>query len=320
LLALALALAACGLSRPEVASVGDRDVADVDLGRAVALQRALAELRGAPCGQSVAGESEGSACNRVALSGELLWLAVVGYANAHAIAPADAEVEQAVGQLETQVGRDALDEALGSRDLTRRDLFELGRRILTIRRVRTSVAEARVGDARLRALYEQRALEFTVVQADHILVKTEAEARDVYDRVKNASEEEFVALARKVSIEPGAKQRGGELGSAAASGYVPEFAKAAAALRPGQVSRPVQTQLGWHVIYLVDKEVTPFQEAKGGLIEPLADREFSGWLEARARELGVEVNPLYGRFEPTTFSVSPVRSTDPDADTGRAPS
>jgi hypothetical protein len=68
------------------------------------------------------------------------------------------------------------------------------------------------------------------------------------------------------------------------------------------------------VIYLVDKEVQPFAEAKAGLLEPLADDEFMVWLKDRAKQLGVEVNPRYGRFRPETFSVSAVRSTDPEGD------
>jgi hypothetical protein len=95
---------------------------------------------------------------------------------------------------------------------------------------------------------------------------------------------------------------------------VPEFAGATVALEPGEVSRPVQTQFGWHVIYLVDKQVTPYSEAKAGLLEPLADREFQGWLTDRAEELGVEVNPKYGRFESDTFSLTAVRSTDPEGE------
>ncbi|HWL89865.1 MAG TPA: peptidylprolyl isomerase, partial [Actinomycetota bacterium] len=132
--------------------------------------------------------------------------------------------------------------------------------------------------------------------------------------VRDATEAQFIALARTASTEPGAKDSGGKLGSAPATQYVAEFAEATVALAPGEVSRPVQTQFGWHVIYLVGKEVTPFEEAKAGLLEPLADREFTGWLSDRAEALGVEVNPRYGRFEPRTFSVTSVRSTDPEGD------
>jgi peptidyl-prolyl cis-trans isomerase C len=314
-LLVALALSACGAGKPEVARVGDQEVGDADLRQAVALQQALADLQGTPCGgEAAGGESERAACNRVALSGELLWLAVAGYADANDITADTDQVEEAISQLEGQIGAEALDEALGAHDATRDDLFELGNRILTIRAVRAAIVEERVGTEELRSQYEQRVLEFTTVQADHILVKTESEARSVYRRVQDATEAQFVALARKVSTEPGAADSGGKLGSAPATQYVPEFADAVAALAPGEVSQPVQTQFGWHVIYLVDKEVTPYADAKAGLLEPLADREFSGWLKDRAEELDVEVNPKYGRFEPETFSVSTVRSTDPEGD------
>jgi hypothetical protein len=314
-LLVALALSACGLSKPEVARVGDQDVNDAELRKAVAVQQVLADLQGAPCGgETVAGESEDAACNRIALSGELLWLAVGDFAEANGLTAAKKDVDVAVSGLETQVGADALRKALGAHDVTRADLFELGRRILTIRAVRIAIAEKQVGTAELRSQYEQRALEFTTVQADHILVKTETEAQSVYRRVKGATATQFMALARKVSIEPGAKDSGGVLASAAATQYVPEFAEAVVALDPGEISKPVHTQVGWHVIYLVDKEVTPFADAKAGLLEPVADGEFKGWLRDRAKQLGVEVNPRYGHFEPDTFSVSSVRSTDPEGD------
>jgi len=314
-LLVVLALSACGLSNPEVARVGDQAVGDADLRHAVALQRALADLQGTPCGgEPVAGEGKGAACNRAALSGELLWLAVAGYADANDIAPAAAGAEEAVSQLEAQFGAEAVEQELRVHDVTRDDLLELGRRILTLRAVRISVAEDRVGTAELQAQYQQRSLEFTIVQVNHILVDTEAEAESVYRRVLDATETQFVALARTVSTEPGATETGGELGSAPATQYVPEFANAAVALEPGEISRPVKTQFGWHVIYLVDKEVTPFAEAKAGLVEPLADREFQGWLSDRAEELGIEVNPRFGRFAPDTFSVEPARSTDPEGD------
>ncbi len=314
-LVVALALSACGMSKPEVARVGDQDIEDVDLRQAVALQQVLADLQGAPCGGgAAAGESEGAACNRIALSGELLWLAVTDYADTNGLIAATKDIEGAVSGLETQFGADVLSRALGAHDVTRDDLFELGRRILTINAVRIAIAEDQIGTAELRAQYEQRALEFTTVQADHILVETQAEARSVYQRVKDTTAAEFVAVARRVSIEPGAKDSGGELPSSPAAQYAPEFASAVVALEPGEISQPVHTQFGWHVIYLVDKEVQPFAEAKAGLLEPLADDEFMAWLKDRAKQLGVEVNPRYGRFQPETFSVSAVRSTDPEGD------
>jgi parvulin-like peptidyl-prolyl isomerase len=319
ILIAAVALGACTLARPEVARVGEREVDEAQLDRAIALQAALAQLQGVPCGQPAEGESEDAACGRLALSSELIWLAVQPYAEEHDLVATDQQVREAVDQLEAQVGADVLDEALAARSVDRAALDQLGRQILTVRAVRSAVAQERVGDDELEGLYEQRIREFTFLEADHILVETEAEADDVYRRVRDATEEEFMAVAREESIEPGADTTGGSLGRTAASGFVQEFADAAIDLEPGEVSRPVQTEFGWHVIYLADEIVTPYEEARADLIEPVADQQFQSWLQDQAEALDVEVNPRFGRFQPRSFSVAPVRSTDPDAPTPTAP-
>jgi parvulin-like peptidyl-prolyl cis-trans isomerase-like protein len=316
LVVVALVLAGCaGMNRPEVARVGEREVSNVDLRRAVALQKVLADLQGAPCGgQPTAEEPAGLPCQRVALSNELLWLGVRDYAEEHDLIASTADAEQAVAGLEAQVGEEGLADALAKRDVTRDDLLELGRQILTENAVRTAVAEERIDSEELRDQYDQRAIEFTTVDADHILVDSREEAEQVYRRVQGATRAEFDAEARRTSIEPGAKDSGGRLGSNEASRFAPEFAKAVVALEPGEISRPVQTQFGWHVIYLADKEVTPFDEVdKADLVEPLATPEFQRWLEEQAKELGVEVDPRFGTFRPSRFSVEAARSTDPDA-------
>jgi peptidyl-prolyl cis-trans isomerase C len=84
------------------------------------------------------------------------------------------------------------------------------------------------------------------VDARHILVKTEAEAKSIINQLNHGAN--FAALAKKDSIDPGASN-GGELGWFSEDEMVPAFASAAFALKPGQYTKtPVQTQFGWHVI------------------------------------------------------------------------
>ena len=152
---------------------------------------------------------------------------------------------------------------------------ELARQVLVFQDVQKKVVEQELGDEALRAQYEKDILQYTTVQAEHILVKTEAEAQDVYQQVTapGATDQDFQALAKEVSTDPSAKQNGGSLGSAVASTYVPEFGEAVAALEPGEISQPVQTEFGWHVIRLVSKDVTPFEEAKAQIdADPGLDR------------------------------------------------
>nr|WP_193407082.1 peptidylprolyl isomerase [Methyloceanibacter methanicus] len=83
------------------------------------------------------------------------------------------------------------------------------------------------------------------IHARHILVKTEAEARDLIAKLKAGAD--FADLAKKNSIGPSAPQ-GGDLGYFERGQMVPAFEDAAFALKPGEISEPVKTQFGWHVI------------------------------------------------------------------------
>ncbi len=201
-----------------------------------------------------------------------------------------------VANLDQQLGADAVDEQLTTLKLTRDDLNQLARQVLVFQDVQKKVVEQELGDDVLRAQYDKDILQYTTVQVEHILVKTEAEAQDVYQQVTapGATDKDFQDLAKEVSTDPSAKQNGGSLGSAVASTYVPEFGEAAAALEPGEISQPVQTEFGWHVIKLVSKDVTPFEEAKAQLMQTQASTVFSDWLRTQFDEGNLEVNPKYG--------------------------
>ncbi len=96
----------------------------------------------------------------------------------------------------------------------------------------------------------------------HILVATEDEAKAVAKRVKK---EKFAKLAKEKSKDPGSKDNGGDLGWQVPSNFVQPFGEAVAKLNKGQISEPVQTQYGWHVIKLEDTrelKVPTFEEVK----------------------------------------------------------
>src|SRR5499427_6405158 len=88
------------------------------------------------------------------------------------------------------------------------------------------------------------------VHARHILVATEGEAKDIEAQLKNGAD--FAALAKEKSKDPGAAE-GGDLGYFTKDQMVPEFAEAAFKLDKGQISDPVKTQFGWHIIKVEDK-------------------------------------------------------------------
>lgn len=87
------------------------------------------------------------------------------------------------------------------------------------------------------------------VHCYHILVKTETEAKNVKTRIEKG--EKFGAIARQISLCPSSK-KGGDLGTFPRGKMVKEFEKAAFGLEKGQVSAPVKTKFGYHVIKRIE--------------------------------------------------------------------
>ncbi|HNV88625.1 MAG TPA: peptidylprolyl isomerase [Methylotenera sp.] len=134
-----------------------------------------------------------------------------------------------------------------------------------------------VTDADKKAAYEQYKKELgdKEYSARHILVKTEAEANDILAQVKKGSD--FAKIAKEKSLDPGSKEKGGDLGWFSPAGMVKPFSDAVTSLKKGEVSTtPVQTQFGWHVIKLVDTRATqvpPYDKVKDGLERTLQQRK-----------------------------------------------
>ena len=109
-----------------------------------------------------------------------------------------------------------------------------------------------------------------LASARHILVDSEAECLDLKARI--LAGEDFAELAKKHSTGPSGPQ-GGDLGYFGQGQMVPEFSKAAFALKVGEVSQPVKTQFGWHIIKVEDRRdssLPPFEELKPRIVEHLA--------------------------------------------------
>jgi peptidyl-prolyl cis-trans isomerase C len=89
------------------------------------------------------------------------------------------------------------------------------------------------------------------IHARHILVTTEDDAKAIKAQLDGGAD--FAALAKEKSIEPGAKTSGGDLGFFTQDKMVKPFADAAFALKVNEISQPVQTQFGWHVIQVLER-------------------------------------------------------------------
>ena len=96
------------------------------------------------------------------------------------------------------------------------------------------------------------------VHARHILVPTEEEAKAVLAEIKKGTD--FAELAKQKSKDPGAAAEGGDLGWFGKEQMVPEFSAVAFKLNKGEVSDPVKSQFGWHIIKVEDKRNKPVPE------------------------------------------------------------
>jgi peptidyl-prolyl cis-trans isomerase C len=121
-----------------------------------------------------------------------------------------------------------------------------------------------ITDATLKTEYDAYVAAFVPQEeahARHILVATKEEADAVAAEL--AAGKPFEVLAMEKTIDPSGKQSGGDLGFFGKGQMVPEFEAAAFAMEPGQISEPIESQFGWHIIKLEEKRMTspaPFEQ------------------------------------------------------------
>lgn len=98
------------------------------------------------------------------------------------------------------------------------------------------------------------------MQASHILVSTKAEADEIIQKLSIGVN--FADLAKQYSLDTGSKEKGGSLGKFVQGQFVPEFEARLSTMKKGEISEPVQTKFGWHIIRLEDKRpyVIPSKE------------------------------------------------------------
>jgi peptidyl-prolyl cis-trans isomerase C len=136
------------------------------------------------------------------------------------------------------------------------------------------ISKDKVTDQEVKDYYDKHKADFTTtsqLRASHILVKTEPEAENVLARLEKG--EKFEDIARKESLDSVSAKNGGDIGYFGRGQLVPEFEKAAAGLKVGQLSGPVKTPFGYHIIKLTDRKTGPtldFDKVKDVIRQRLA--------------------------------------------------
>lgn len=155
------------------------------------------------------------------------------------------------------------------------------------------------------------------VEAEHILVGTQDLANEVHAQVTGGAD--FEQIARTSSTDTATAPTGGKLGWFTRPQMVPAFADAAFALQPGQISEPVQTSFGWHVIKVLDRSADrPLTAEQYNLA---TEKAIARWLDAERAQSDIstehqpEPTPTPAQFEvppgaPTPIVATPIPPTE----------
>ncbi|UOQ92759.1 peptidylprolyl isomerase [Halobacillus shinanisalinarum] len=194
----------------------------------------------------------------------------------------DEAVNQELESLKEQYG-DQFQMVLQQSGFSNEDQFKETIR-LSLLQEQAAAEEVDISEEEMKKYYERMKTE---IQASHILVSDEKTAKEVKQKLEDG--EDFGTLASEYSSDGSAKQ-GGKLGYFGPGKMAPKFEDAAYNLKVGQVSDPVKTQFGFHIIKVTDKreveDVKPYEEAKKEIKRTLVSQKIDQkTLQAKMNEL-----------------------------------
>ncbi len=138
------------------------------------------------------------------------------------------------------------------------------------------------------------------VLARHILVKDEKTAQEVRQKLLDGGD--WSELAKKYSIDPGSKDKGGMLGWFGRGQMVKAFEDAAFNLKVGEISQPIQTQYGWHIIQVLGHEERPVNNYE---YQKLQQQAFQNWLAQVKAKAQIEIYDIWQQYIPTDPKLPP---------------
>jgi foldase protein PrsA len=169
------------------------------------------------------------------------------YAAAHQVTASDAEVDAQLTKIEANFPSGQFETVLKQQGLSMQDARDIVREQVLLK---NSVdKDIKVNQAQIDAYLKTNKISMSSpaqVRVRHILVKTQAEAINIEKQLKSGAK--FADLATKYSVDPSTKDKGGELPIFGPGQMVGSFQAAAFKLKVGQISPPVQSPFGWHVI------------------------------------------------------------------------
>ncbi|MFN8577213.1 MAG: peptidylprolyl isomerase, partial [Candidatus Sericytochromatia bacterium] len=148
--------------------------------------------------------------------------------------------------------------------------------------------EIKITDKEKKDYYEKNKAQYgqqEEVKASHILVKDQKLADEIYQKAIKG--ENFDALAKKYSTDPGSKDKGGDLGFFSKGRMVPEFEKASFSLKNGEISKPVKSNFGYHIIKRIDykpAKQSSYDEVKAKIEEEIKNTKSNDAIKKFTKE------------------------------------
>lgn len=204
-------------------------------------------------------------------------------AKKNSVSVTDAEIAAEMDKIKASLGgEDAYQQALAQNGITEESLKESV--LIQLQATKILGKDIKTEEADLKAYFDANMDKFDKrqVTARHILVNTQEEAAAIKAQLDGGAD--FTTLAKEKSTEPAAKESGGDLGTFGRGRMVAEFEKAAFAMQKGQISDPIQTSYGWHVIQVTDitGDAPDYEkmkeEVKAALVDSQVQAQFSDWL------------------------------------------
>lgn len=187
---------------------------------------------------------------------------------------------------------------------------------------------AKVDDAAVQQYYQSHVKEFESVKASHILIRVkgapmpaapgkaeltdeEALAKAQAIRKRVAGGEDFATVAKAESDDTGSAQNGGSLGEFHRGQMVPPFEQAAFSMKPGDISEPVKTPFGYHIIKVEAHTTRPLAEVKADIEKKLRPEIARKQLEALRSSTPVQFDDAYFGPAPATPGAPGAIATSP---------
>ncbi|KKK33586.1 foldase [Mesobacillus campisalis] len=190
-------------------------------------------------------------------------------------------------------GNKAFDAALKQSGITQENLKQDIKYYLLIEKLLGP--EIEITDEDKKAYFDKNKATFDQqeqVEASHILVEDEATAKEVAEKLADGGD--FAELAKEYSTD-GSAENGGELGFFAKGDMVAEFEKAAFAMKPGEISDPVKTEHGYHIIKVTDKKdakEAKYEDHEAQIEDILFGQEvqnrYSTWIAEKRQDYKIE--------------------------------